>query len=88
MTPVSHRVCVCFCVFVFLAATALALPLERRPSQYVHDQWTKEDGLPLDMIGEVQQTPDGYLWIATQQGFARFDGREFELQLEIVDIVP
>ena len=47
------------------------------PSQFVHDRWTKEDGLPLDMVADVTQTPDGYLWLATQQGVARFDGREF-----------
>ncbi len=65
------------CVMIAIAAGAFALPADRRPSQYVHDSWTKEDGLPLDMVGAVQQTPDGYLWLATQQGFARYDGLEF-----------
>ena len=69
------------CVLIWLLALAAGqvsgLPADRRPSQYVHDAWTKEDGLPLDMVGAVQQTPDGYLWLATQQGVARYDGLNF-----------
>ncbi|MEZ4386741.1 MAG: two-component regulator propeller domain-containing protein [Candidatus Krumholzibacteriia bacterium] len=65
------------CTLVVWAVAVAALPLDRRTSQYVHDQWTKDDGLPLDMVSGVAQTPDGYLWLATQQGIARFDGREF-----------
>jgi len=66
-------------IIFFAASMALALPVDRRLSQCVHDQWTKEDGLPLDMVGSVQQTPDGYLWLATQQGLVRYDGLDFKI---------
>jgi ligand-binding sensor domain-containing protein len=46
-------------------------------SQYVHDVWTTNDGLPQDSINAIAQTPDGYLWLATQEGLARFDGMTF-----------
>jgi len=74
----ANRLLAC-CSLLLLGSAVLALPVERRPSQFVHDQWIKDDGLPLDMVGAVAQTPDGYLWLATQQGVTRFDGREFQV---------
>ncbi len=38
--------------------------------------WTVEDGL-LDRARRVAQTPDGYLWITTEEGLFRFDGARF-----------
>ncbi len=35
--------------------------------------------MPGDTIRAVQQTRDGYLWIATQAGLARFDGVRFQI---------
>ncbi len=40
--------------------------------------WQHEHGLPPgDRIWAILQTRDGYLWIGTQDGLARFDGRNF-----------
>ena len=39
--------------------------------------WTVENGLPQNVIRGIAQTPDGYLWIATLDGLARFDGVNF-----------
>ena len=78
MLPSARRSLV-WMFLLFLVSGAVALPLERHTSQYIHDRWTTEDGLPLDMVSGVVQTPDGYLWLATQQGVARFDGREFKV---------
>lgn len=36
--------------------------------------WQVDDGLPGDNVTGVAQSEDGYLWIATQSGLARFDG--------------
>ena len=38
--------------------------------------WTVDDGL-LGRASDVAQTPDGYLWVATNQGLFRFDGARF-----------
>jgi signal transduction histidine kinase/ligand-binding sensor domain-containing protein len=46
-------------------------------AQYRYDIWTAEEGLPQNIIRGVCQTPDGYLWIATLDGLARFDGVRF-----------
>ena len=41
--------------------------------------WTTENGLPQDRIACLKQTRDGYLWIGTWYGLARFDGVRFTL---------
>jgi PAS domain S-box-containing protein len=43
-------------------------------SEYVHNVWQTADGLPQNAAQAVVQTPDGYIWIATQEGLVRFDG--------------
>ncbi len=45
--------------------------------EYVIDGWQTEDGLPDNFINDVARTPDGYLWVATFNGLARFNGVEF-----------
>lgn len=39
--------------------------------------WDGEDGLPVASIHEIVRTREGYLWIATSAGLARFDGARF-----------
>jgi signal transduction histidine kinase len=46
-------------------------------TQSIHRIWNQEDGLPQDTVRALAQTPDGYLWIGTDEGLARFDGYEF-----------
>lgn len=36
-----------------------------------------EDGLPQNQIESILQTRDGYLWLTTREGLARFDGVRF-----------
>ena len=42
-----------------------------------HQAWTTENGLPQNSVHQVLQTRDGYLWIATEGGVARFNGTQF-----------
>jgi ligand-binding sensor domain-containing protein/signal transduction histidine kinase len=39
--------------------------------------WDREDGLPAADVRAIARTPDGYLWIGTTRGLARFDGVRF-----------
>ena len=41
--------------------------------------WNTANGLPQNSVQAVAQTPDGYLWIATRDGLARFDGIRFKI---------
>lgn len=53
-------------------------PLPGSPG-YVHEVFTIEDGLPQAGIVRALQARDGFLWIATFDGLARFDGIRFEI---------
>ena len=46
-------------------------------SDYLIDVWRGESGLPSSSVTSIAQTPDGYLWIGTYNGLARFDGVRF-----------
>jgi ligand-binding sensor domain-containing protein len=47
------------------------------PADYLVDVWDTENGLPGSTVTAIAQTPDGYLWIGTYDGLARFDGVRF-----------
>jgi signal transduction histidine kinase/ligand-binding sensor domain-containing protein/CheY-like chemotaxis protein len=46
-------------------------------SQYHHDVWQTEHGLPSNGVRAALQTRDGYLWFGTEAGLVRFDGVTF-----------
>lgn len=48
-------------------------------SRYTHEEWTTDDGLPQNTVLSVNQTRDGYLWLATYEGLVRFNGAEFKV---------
>ena len=60
-----------------LASGAYALDPRKSLTQYSRTIWTQESGLPQDTIRAITQTPDGYLWLGTDEGVARYDGYEF-----------
>lgn len=39
--------------------------------------WQSEQGLPQDRVRALAQTRDGYIWVGTDDGLARFDGARF-----------
>ncbi|MCU1267838.1 MAG: putative two-component system sensor kinase [Acidobacteria bacterium] len=59
------------------SGTSFALDSERALSQFKHEVWLTEDGLPQNTVHSIAQTPDGYVWIGTEEGLARFDGIRF-----------
>src|SRR3954471_16710220 len=44
---------------------------------YLIDVWTADNGLRSSSVTAIAQTPDGYLWVGTYNGLARFDGVRF-----------
>src|SRR5271170_4290955 len=42
-----------------------------------HQSWSTENGLPQNSVHRVFQSRDGYIWIATEGGVARFNGIDF-----------
>ncbi len=53
---------------------AIALNPSLDVNQYAHTAWTTRDGIFKGAIDSFAQTPDGYLWLATEFGLFRFDG--------------
>ncbi len=58
---------------------AFALDPHKSLTQYNRRVWTQQQGLPQDTIRAISQTADGYLWLGTDDGLARFDGYDFTL---------
>ncbi len=48
------------------------------PGEFLVQTWDASSGLPHNTVRAIAQTPDGYLWIGTENGLARFDGVRFE----------
>jgi signal transduction histidine kinase/ligand-binding sensor domain-containing protein len=63
---------------LWLSVLGLFLCLSSNPARsatpWFARVWQVDDGLPGDNVAGVAQTRDGYLWVATQSGLARFDG--------------
>ena len=55
----------------------LALDPLKNVSEFSHEVWTTEHGLPQNTVHSITQTRDGFIWIATEEGLARFDGLGF-----------
>jgi signal transduction histidine kinase/ligand-binding sensor domain-containing protein len=56
---------------------ATALTLSRNSLLYDLRSWQKEPGLPVKPVHALAQTRDGYLWLGSEEGLARFDGLRF-----------
>jgi ligand-binding sensor domain-containing protein/signal transduction histidine kinase len=54
-----------------LGSERIALP------EFLMRSWDSADGLPAARVQAVAQTDDGYLWVGTSRGLARFDGSRF-----------
>ena len=51
----------------------------QQTSGLARQSWSTEDGLPQNSVHAILQTRDGFLWIATEGGLARFDGQNFRI---------
>ena len=75
-------------VFVLLVSTTarhahaqapFTLDPAKAPTQYVHQIWQIDEGLPQTTVRVIVQTQDGYLWMGTEEGLVRFDGVRFQV---------
>lgn len=65
-----------------LLATTVASALDpgRPIAEFIHDSWSADDGLPQSTVSaDIVQSADGYLWIGTHEGLARFNGHGFRV---------
>jgi len=61
---------------VFSLSAAVYFSASAAPNYFTRT-WQVEQGLPQNKVTAVVQTRDGYLWVGTYNGLARFDGVRF-----------
>ncbi|MEM6298435.1 MAG: two-component regulator propeller domain-containing protein, partial [Bacteroidota bacterium] len=61
-----------------LGGYAQAITPKKPLSQLLLQTWEQSNGLPHNSVSAVRQTQDGYIWIGTNNGLARFDGIKFK----------
>src|ERR1700743_659025 len=75
---VAWRVAVGFSIALTIAlAPGRAVSPDQPASSYIRTIFTVEDGLSSNVVNALLQTRDGFLWIGTDAGLNRFDGRHF-----------
>ena len=52
-------------------------PIQPTAGALAHQAWSTDNGLPQNSVHQILQTRDGYIWIATEGGVARFNGTQF-----------
>ncbi len=68
--------------FLLAALVVFVLPVRalnpsKRLTQFQRNIWQGQHGLPQNSVSCIAQSPDGFLWVGTGDGVARFDGDSF-----------
>ncbi len=69
--------CVAVWCFAFGIVPSTAQCQQHTLTHYQIQTWGTAQGLPSNAVQALIQSPDGYLWVGTEDGFARFDGLRF-----------
>lgn len=79
----TKRLFFSFPIFIFFVLcfglTAAARIVKIGDHEYIERVWRTDDGLPQNSVTSLLQTRDGYIWVGTFGGLARFDGVRFTL---------
>jgi signal transduction histidine kinase/ligand-binding sensor domain-containing protein len=60
-----------------LVLFAFPLSTPAQATHFTRTIWRSRDGLPENIVQAIAQDRDGYLWVGTTGGLARFDGARF-----------
>ena len=75
------RLWIRFCFFLLLPLIARdvhALDPSQPTNSYIRTRYTNEDGLPANIVDDIVQSQDGFLWVSVNRTrLTRFDGRHF-----------
>jgi ligand-binding sensor domain-containing protein/signal transduction histidine kinase len=67
-------------VLLFVTHSAHALDPSQPLSRYLRTHFTSDNGLPNNVVNQIVQSQDGFLWITFGSGsLVRFDGQRFTL---------
>ncbi|MDX1640796.1 MAG: two-component regulator propeller domain-containing protein, partial [Balneolaceae bacterium] len=65
-------------LFIFLLLLFQDLPFVSG-DEYLVQNFTVEDGLPVNSVNGIVQDDNDYLWFSTLDGLVRYDGYNFEI---------
>ncbi|MBS0193392.1 MAG: diguanylate cyclase [Proteobacteria bacterium] len=66
-----------FLLATWLAGVVCAQQARKPLDSWARETWSQQNGLRSDQVNALAQTPDGYMWIGTPEGLARFNGFDF-----------
>ncbi len=72
----DHLTRLLLCLLLVAAQTARGEGLA--PIELLLRTWNTHDGLPQNCVHTIARTRDGFLWLGTNAGLARFDGAYFK----------
>lgn len=70
LSTIQSKIWIIVCILFFCSTTYSQIPS--------FNNYTIEDGLPSNTIYEIKSDKDGFLWIATDSGIAKYDGYKFQ----------
>ena len=66
-----------FSVLSAVSVCVQAMPVVQGDPSMLYRGWSVEAGLPQVSVTAMAQDEQGYIWLGTQGGLARFDGHQF-----------
>src|SRR5215469_15747369 len=77
----SLRLLLLCILFLFVAVHSVwGLDPSQPMSSYIRNRFTNDDGLPSNIVNQMVQSQDGFLWLlVTGSEIVRFDGRHFTM---------
>jgi len=52
-------------------------------TSFVNSYFNDENGLPQNSIKDISKDKEGFIWLATESGLVRFNGKRFRVFKEI-----
>ncbi len=83
----AHRLWAAFRLLLLSCACGATTQAADSISGFYARIWQTDEGLPHNTVQAITQTADGYLWVGTHEGLARFDGVSFTV-LELAPGTP
>jgi len=75
----QHRMAIALAAGLLASLFIVPVHAQSYPTPYVATVWQTEQGLPVNSVSATVQDREGYLWVATDGGLARFDGVRFRV---------
>ncbi|WP_207492388.1 two-component regulator propeller domain-containing protein [Aridibaculum aurantiacum] len=66
-------------VYIFLAKVDTSAQHQWYEQKHTQRLWNNQNGLPQNTVFDIAKDGEGFVWIATEEGLARFDGTEMKV---------